>query len=44
MFYTKKEAFLDLKAALKEAKNPNFPKGLTHDFGQKCQNVSSFLF
>ena len=41
----KKEDFLDFqKTALKEAKNPNFPEGLTHDFGQKFQNFSSFLF
>ena len=41
----RKEAFLDKKICiLYVRKMGNFPKGLTHDFGQKFQLSSLFVF
>ena len=41
----KKETFLDFQnISFKRGQKSQFPKGLTHDFGQKFQDFSSFLF
>ena len=41
----RKEAFLDKKNMyLISPKNRKFPKGLTHDFGQKFEPSSLFVF